>query len=164
MLSSVFLKVRFTDFWAPMVQESLPRLLRNTSQQFEARLVQVAVNESPSIFFKDLAGSQLLVPVAHGEGRMGFANLTDAQSVLRDNLAPLQYTDYQGKATQNYPANPNGSPLGLASLTSQDGRATIIMPHPERVFLTQQLSWHPATESLESPWMRMFQNARTWVG
>jgi phosphoribosylformylglycinamidine synthase len=145
-----------TDHW--------PRLLRNTSQRFEARLVQVKVNDSPSIFFKDLGGAQLLVPVAHGEGRMGFGSATEAKESVTSNLAPLQYADYTGQPTEVYPANPNGSPLGLASLTSTDGRATIIMPHPERVFLTQQMSWHPASSEIDSPWMRMFQNARTWTG
>lgn len=140
-----------------------PRLLRNNSQRFEARLVQVKVSASPSIFFKDLDGAQLLVPVAHGEGHMGFESDSAAKKAVADGLAPLQYSDYSGKATEVYPANPNGSPLGIASLTSQDGRVTIIMPHPERVFLTQQLSWHPATSDAESPWMRMFQNARSWV-
>jgi phosphoribosylformylglycinamidine synthase len=139
-----------------------PSLLRNTSQQFEARLVAVKVNESPSIFFKDLTGSQLLVPTAHGEGRMGFDEPT-AQQLVSEAIAPLQYVDYTGQPTTSYPANPNGSPLGVAALTSRDGRATIIMPHPERVFLTQQLSWHPPTDSIETPWMEMFYNARRWV-
>jgi phosphoribosylformylglycinamidine synthase len=153
MLAALKSLIPGTDHWPP--------LLRNTSQRFEARLVQVKVNDSPSIFFKDLAGSQLLVPVAHGEGRMGFATTTKAKQSLK--LAPLQYVDYTGQAAEQYPANPNGSPLGMASLTSQDGRSTIIMPHPERVFLTQQLSWHPATKEVDSPWMHLFHNARRWV-
>lgn len=140
-----------------------PRLLRNNSQQFEARLVQVTVNDSPSIFFKDLVGSQLIVPVAHGEGRMEFGTVANAKKALSSKLTPLQYIAYDGKPTEAYPANPNGSPFGVASLTSLDGRATIIMPHPERVFLTQQMSWHPDSTEKDSPWLRIFQNARRWV-
>lgn len=153
MLAALKSLIPGTDHW--------PRLLRNTSQQFEARLVQVVVNESPSIFFKDLAGAQLIVPVAHGEGHMGFESEKAAKVSLK--RAPLQYADYTGNPTEVYPSNPNGSPLGIASLTSDDGRSTIIMPHPERVFLTQQMSWHPTTTEVDSPWMRMFQNARNWA-
>jgi phosphoribosylformylglycinamidine synthase len=143
--------------------EHWPTLLRNTSQQFEARLVQVTINESPSIFFNGMAGSRLLVPTAHGEGRMGFTSAELAEQSLKNQLCPIQYVDYTGKPTESYPANPNGSPQGIAALTSLDGRSTIIMPHPERVFLTQQLSWHPHTDQTESPWMQMFYNARRWV-
>lgn len=155
MLSALKSLIPGADHW--------PRLLRNTSQRFEARLVNVKVNDSPSIFFKDLAGAQLLVPTAHGEGRMGFADESSAAQTVNGALAPLQYVDYSGQPTESYPANPNGSYLGVAALTSKDGRSTIIMPHPERVFLTQQISWHPKTDQLESPWMQMFYNARRWV-
>lgn len=155
MLSALRSLIPGTDHW--------PRLLKNESQQFEARLVAVKVNDSPSIFFKDLAGSQLLVPTAHGEGRMGFDEAAAAQEALDNTLAPLQYVDHSGQATMTYPANPNGSPHGIAALTSKDGRSTIIMPHPERAFLNQQLSWHPASSQTESPWMQMFYNARRWI-
>ncbi|HUS26324.1 MAG TPA: phosphoribosylformylglycinamidine synthase [Nevskiaceae bacterium] len=141
-----------------------PTFLRNTSEQFEARLVTVQVNDSPSIFFKDMAGSLLPVPVAHGEGRAQFANAKDEKTILANGLAPLQYSDNYGNVTEAYPANPNGSSQGLTAFTTPEGRATIMMPHPERAFLTQQLSWHPAPWPAEAPWLRMFQNARHWVG
>jgi phosphoribosylformylglycinamidine synthase len=140
-----------------------PLFLKNQSEQFEARLVTVQINETSSIFFKGMEGSRLLVPTAHGEGRAVFDTNQGALQALKQKLVSAQYTDNRGKVTQAYPANPNGSPLGIASLTSADGRATIIMPHPERMFLTQQHSWHPETTAKEGPWLRMFQNARAWV-
>ena len=136
--------------------ENWPRFLRNASEQFEARLTQVKISDSPSIFFKNMAGSILPVPVAHGEGRA-------EQNVPADLVAGI-FVDSNGKTTQRYPYNPNGSPDGITALTTPDGRATIMMPHPERAFLTQQLSWHPANWEKESPWFQMFQNAREWVG
>ncbi len=139
-----------------------PRFLRNESQQFEARLVNVQINESPSLFFRGMAGARLPIPTAHGEGRAVFSDIT-AREVLGQNLVCMQYVNNRGGVTQKYPANPNGSPEGITALTSTDGRATIIMPHPERVFLTKQLSWHPADWEAQSPWFRMFQNARAWV-
>jgi phosphoribosylformylglycinamidine synthase len=145
-----------TDHW--------PVFLKNTSEQFEARLVQVKINESPSIFFKGMAGSYLPIPVAHGEGRAVFADVMGSQQVLDDNLAPLQYIDNYQKVTESYPANPNGSALGVTSLTSVDGRVTILMPHPERAFLSRQLSWFPTEWETDSPWFKLFQNARDWVG
>jgi phosphoribosylformylglycinamidine synthase len=144
--------------------ENWPRFLKNKSERFEARLVLTRINESPSIFFKDMAGSLLPVPVAHGEGRVSFARDKQAEQALSAGLVPLQYADNRHQTAEQYPANPNGSPLGITSLTTPDGRATIMMPHPERVFLTQQLSWHPDDWGAESPWLRMFQNARRWVG
>ena len=141
-----------------------PRFLRNQSEQFEARLVMVKVNESPSIMLKGMAGANLLVPTAHGEGLAHFDNPDGSAQALATNLAPLQYIDNYGKVTQSYPCNPNGSPDGVTALTSQDGRATIMMPHPERVFLTKQFSWHPKDWGEESPWFQLFQNARNWVG
>jgi phosphoribosylformylglycinamidine synthase len=140
-----------------------PLFLKNQSEQFEARLVTVQINETPSIFFKGMEGSRLLVPTAHGEGRAIFDTNQGALQALKQKLVSAQYTDNRGKVTQAYPANPNGSPLGIASLTSADGRAAIIMPHPERMFLTQQHSWHPETTAKEGPWLRIFQNARAWV-
>ncbi len=143
--------------------EHWPRFLRNQSEQFEARLVMVRVNDSPSIMFKGMADARLPIPTAHGEGLATFVNDGDAQAILADHLAPLQYIDNKGNVTQSYPANPNGSPLGITALTSRDGRATIIMPHPERVFLAKQFSWYPADWSETSPWHKLFQNAREWV-
>ena len=143
--------------------EQWPEFVKNTSEQFEARLSLVHVNDSPSIFFKDMAGSFLPVPVAHGEGRALFADSHAAEQTLVANLAPLQYADNRHQTTEHYPLNPNGSPLGITALTTPDGRATIMMPHPERAFMTRQLSWHPESWGEDSPWLRMFQNARTWV-
>lgn len=143
--------------------EHWPQFLKNQSEQFEARLVTVAITESPSIFFKDMQGAQLLVPTAHGEGRAVFADTEGAADVLKQQLVCAQYTDNYGKITETYPSNPNGSPLGIASLTSTDGQATIIMPHPERMFLTTQHSWHPETKETDGPWLKIFQNARAWV-
>ncbi|HEV2403157.1 MAG TPA: phosphoribosylformylglycinamidine synthase [Candidatus Saccharimonadales bacterium] len=141
-----------------------PRFLRNTSEQFEARLTTVQINDTPSIFFKEMAGSRLLVPVAHGEGQVCFTDPNAAKVALQQDLVPLQYIDNYGAITEIYPFNPNGSPKGLTACTTPDGRATIMMPHPERVFLSQQLSWHPADWKTESPWLRIFQNARAWIG
>ncbi len=140
-----------------------PTFLRNTSEQYEARVVTTRINESPSIFFKDMAGSMLPVPVAHGEGRAQFANKKQLQADLKDNLVVAQYVDNYGHITERYPANPNGSEQGITALTTPDGRATILMPHPERAFLTRQLSWHPAEWPTDSPWMKIFQNARAWT-
>lgn len=140
-----------------------PRFLKNSSEQFEARLSLVKINKSPSIFFKGMEGSVLPVPTAHGEGRADFSNPGDTKNALGSNFVPMQFLDNYQKVTENYPSNPNGSPLGITALTSEDGRATIIMPHPERVFLTKQLSWHPETDQKFSPWFQLFENAREWV-
>ena len=136
-----------------------PRFLKNTSEQFEARVVNVRINESPSIFFKDMVGSILPVPVAHGEGRAVFDN----DESMKNALVTWQFVDGNEDVTEDYPRNPNGSINGITGLTTPDGRATIVMPHPERAFLTQQLSWHPDDWSGASPWFKMFQNARDWV-
>lgn len=140
-----------------------PQFLKNTSEQFEARLISVRINESPSIFFKDMAGSVIPIPVAHGEGRAVFENSKDFDKSLSDKLTPLQYADSGHAPTETYPLNPNGSKAGIASLSSADGRALIMMPHPERAFLTYQHSWHPDDWPKQAPWLRMFQNARSWV-
>ncbi|MCW5808948.1 MAG: phosphoribosylformylglycinamidine synthase, partial [Deltaproteobacteria bacterium] len=141
---------------------SWPRFVRNRSEQFEARLVLVRLEESPSIFFRGMAGSRLPIANAHGEGR---AELDPAQlaALERANLVAARFVDGRGDVATTYPANPNGSPAGVASLTTPDGRLTIIMPHPERVFRTAQLSWHPDAWGEDSPWMKMFYNARAWV-
>ena len=142
-----------------------PRFERNLSEQFEARLVMVEVLASPSILFRDMAGSRMAIANAHGEGRAVFAgadrNPTDA---ARDAHVVLRYVDPQGNATERYPHNPNGSPHGITAVTTADGRFTILMPHPERVRRTVQMSWAPPGLGEDSPWMRMFRNARRWVG
>ncbi len=140
--------------------EQWPDFVRNQSEQFEARLVMVEVTESPSILLSNMAGSRLPVVVAHGEGRASFQSGTAARSVI----ASLRYIDNYGEPAEIYPANPNGSPDGRTGFTTPDGRFTIMMPHPERVFLKQQFSWFPADWKLEdSPWMQLFRNARGWL-
>ena len=140
-----------------------PRFLGNRSERFEARLPQVRLNNSPSIFFKGMTGSVLPIPVAHGEGCAVFATEKERQSAVKNDLIAAQYVDSHHDPTEAYPANPNGSPDGITALTTPDGRATIMMPHPERAFQTRQLSWHPAEWGEDSPWMQMFLNAHDWV-
>jgi len=135
-----------------------PQFKRNQSEQFEARVAMVEVLDSPSLFFSGMAGSRLPVVVAHGEGRAEFAgDPPQAQ-------AALAFVDNYGKRTEAFPANPNGSPQGITALTTADGRFTIMMPHPERCFRSVQNSWHPADWPEEGAWLRMFRNARVWVG
>lgn len=137
-----------------------PDFVRNNSEQFEARLVNVEILESPSIFFQDMAGSVMPIVNSHGEGRVQFLRPEDAALVKM----AARYVDPTGAATEVYPYNPNGSKGGLTSVTTDDGRFTIMMPHPERSHRAQQLSWHPAEWTDASGWMRMFRNARRWVG
>lgn len=156
MLSNLKELIPGSDHW--------PKFIRNTSEQFEARVVLVKIQKSPSIFFSGMNGSVLPIPIAHGEGRAEFEKSQNAGEVFYGGLLSAQYVDNNRKVTDMYPANPNGSPNGIAALTSKDGRATIIMPHPERAFRTVQNSWHPKDWSEDSPWMQMFYNARHWVG
>jgi phosphoribosylformylglycinamidine synthase len=155
MLSALKELIPGAEFW--------PRFLKNTSEQLEARVINVRINESPSIFFRDMVGSVLPIPVAHGEGRAVFDSEIIMKQALSKTLVPWQFVDGQEKVTEAYPHNPNSSEKGITSLTTPDGRATIVMPHPERAFLAQQLSWHPADWTGASPWFKMFQNAREWV-
>ncbi|KFN51337.1 phosphoribosylformylglycinamidine synthase [Arenimonas composti] len=142
--------------------EHWPRFLRNRSEQYEARLAQVEILDSPSLLFAGMAGSRLPIVVSHGEGRAAF----DAPEHAGLAKVVARYVDGRGAIAdaENYPANPNGSPGGITALTSTDGRATLMMPHPERVFRTLQMSWHPAEWGEDSPWLRLFRNARAWVG
>jgi phosphoribosylformylglycinamidine synthase len=141
-----------------------PRFVRNRSEQFEARLVMVEILDTPSIFFSGMAGSRLPIVVAHGEGRALFSDDRGPRQALHARLAAMRYIDNHGTATESYPYNPNGSPLGITALTNADGRVTILMPHPERVFLRKQFSWiDPQWRQAEGPWLRMFRNARAWV-
>jgi phosphoribosylformylglycinamidine synthase len=137
-----------------------PRFERNASEQFEGRLVQVEVAESPSIFFTGMAGSRIPIANAHGEGRAMFASNEQRGRAL----IAMRYVDSDGRPTERYPYNPNGSVDGITGLTTADGRFTIVMPHPERVFRTVQMSWQPPGLGEDSPWMRMFRNARRRVG
>jgi phosphoribosylformylglycinamidine synthase len=139
--------------------EAWPRFLRNHSEQFEARFSLVEVVESPSILLAGMAGSRIPVVVSHGEGRAVFAADQDITAVP----TALRYIDNAGDLASSYPANPNGSPMGITGLTSADGRATLMMPHPERVAFSKQMSWHPKQWGELSPWMQLFVNARKWV-
>ena len=137
-----------------------PRFTRNRSEQFEARLSLVEVLDSPSLFFTGMAGSRMPIAVAHGEGHADFSQRGDAAAVHR----AMRFVDHHGRATEAYPANPNGSPGGLTAVTTADGRFTALMPHPERVFRNVQMSWRgDADIAAPSPWMRMFHNARAWL-
>jgi phosphoribosylformylglycinamidine synthase len=137
-----------------------PRFVKNTSEQFEARLVTLEILPGPSLFFQGMQGSRLPVVTAHGEGRAVFDAPDDAGRVI----AAARWVDNRGRPTEIYPLNPNGSPRGLTAVTTADGRFTAIMPHPERVFRTIQLSWRPREWGEDSPWMRLFRNARAAIG
>ena len=139
--------------------EHWPAFVRNRSEQFEARLLQVEIPESPSLFMQGMAGSRLPLVVAHGEGQARF----DSDEQRQKSLVSVRYIDAAGQIASTYPVNPNGSPEGIAGLTTADGRFTIMMPHPERLFRTVQYSWHPDDWGEDGPWLRMFRNARSWV-
>jgi len=156
MLSALKALVPGTGHW--------PRFVRNRSEQFEGRLGLVEVLPTPSIFFAGMAGSVLPIAVAHGEGRAEFPDTAAQRACMESGLVSLRFVDNSGGPTERYAANPNGSPAGITGLTSADGRATILMPHPERVYRTVQNSWHPAEWGEDGGWMRMFRNARVWVG
>lgn len=147
---------------APIIPgaDAWPRFTRNQSEQYEARLALVEVLDSPSVFFKGMAGSRAPIAVAHGEGFANFARQGDASKVIQ----AMRFVDNHGQATEAYPFNPNGSPGGLTSVTTADGRFTALMPHPERVFRNVQMSWTSGDRALHSPWLRMFQNARKAFG
>jgi phosphoribosylformylglycinamidine synthase len=140
-----------------------PRFVRNRSDRFEARLVSLQIEDSPSIFFKDMVGSRIPIANAHGEGRAEFASPAHLEALESQHLVSARFVDGRGAIADTYPENPNGSPRGIAAITTPDGRVTVIMPHPERVFRTVQLSWHPENWGEDSPWMRMFRNARVWL-
>jgi len=140
--------------------QAWPRFTTNRSERYEARLSQVEVLESPSLFFAGMAGSRLPIAVAHGEGFANFGSRGDQAKVI----AAMRFTDHHGQPTEAYPFNPNGSPGGLTAVTTADGRFTAMMPHPERVFRNVQMSWTSGDKSEFSPWMRIWRNARRWVG
>ena len=153
MLSNLHELIPGADHW--------PRFVRNRSEQFEARLVSVEIGDTPSLLLQGMAGSRLPIAVAHGEGRAEFRDQAHLASA-RD-LTSLRYVENSGELASRYPANPNGSPEGIAGLTTEDGRVTIMMPHPERVTRSVQYSWHPDEWEEDGPWMRLFRNARVWV-
>ncbi|HJP04426.1 MAG: phosphoribosylformylglycinamidine synthase [Chromatiales bacterium] len=140
-----------------------PRFVRNLSEQFEARLSLVEVLESPSVILGGMQGSVLPVATSHGEGRAEFAVADDVDKCRNKGQIAIRYVDGRGRIADSYPANPNGSPEGIAGLCTEDGRVNIFMPHPERVHRTVQHSWHPPEWGEDGPWMRMFRNARVWV-
>jgi phosphoribosylformylglycinamidine synthase len=143
--------------------QAWPRFLRNRSEQYEARLSLVEILESPSVLFGGMHGSVLPIAVSHGEGRAAFDTDADQQACGEQGLVVCRYSDGRGNAARLYPANPSGTPAGIAALTTPDGRATIMMPHPERVYRTVQNSWRPQEAGEDSGWMRLFRNARIWV-
>jgi phosphoribosylformylglycinamidine synthase len=141
-----------------------PRFVPNRSEQYEARLSLVRVEDTGSALTAGMAGSVVPVVVAHGEGRAEFRDQAHLDACVEAGLVWLRYVDNHGRTAVTYPANPNGSPDGIAGLTSADGRVTLAMPHPERVFRSVQHSWHPDHWGEDGPWMRLFRNARVWVG
>jgi phosphoribosylformylglycinamidine synthase len=143
--------------------QHFPKFVRNESDQFEARLCSVQIQESPSVLLAGMEGSRLPVVVAHGEGRVEFPD-SDPEGLSAERWSCLKYVDGTGQVTRRYPDNPNGSPRGITGVCSNDGRVTLMMPHPERVFRSVQLSWRPRDWAEDSPWMRLFRNARRWVG
>ncbi len=143
--------------------EHWPTFARNRSEQYEARMAMISVNESPSILLRGMGGSRIPVVVAHGEGRAVFDG-DDRRAAADRKLIAMRFVDTDGETVERYPLNPNGSPAGITGLCTPDGRFTILMPHPERVFRTVQMSWHPDHWGEDSPWMRLFRNARVWLG
>jgi phosphoribosylformylglycinamidine synthase len=140
-----------------------PKFERNQSEQFEARVSLIKIAESPSIFLQGMTGSIFPIAIAHGEGRAKFADPTIHSQIKIAHGIAAQYVDNHEQITEHYPENPNGSPAGIAGVCSKDGRATIMMPHPERVFRAVQNSWQAAEWQEDAPTMRMFRNARAWL-
>jgi phosphoribosylformylglycinamidine synthase len=144
--------------------DSWPRFVQNKSERFEARFASVRIEDSPSVLLAGMKGGVLPIAVAHGEGFAEFADRAALSSCEAGGLVAARFVDHHHRATEQYPLNPNGSPRGITALTSRDGRVTIMMPHPERVFRTVQHSWAPREWGEDAPWLRMFRNARAWVG
>ncbi|BBU81877.1 hypothetical protein EIMP300_32770 [Escherichia coli] len=138
--------------------ELWPRFVRNTSDRFEARFSLVEVTQSPSLLLQGMVGSQMPIAVSHGEGRVEVRDAAHLAALESKGLVALRYVDNFGKVTETYPANPNGSPNGITAVTTESGRVTIMMPHPERVFRTVSNSWHPENWGEDGPWMRIFRN------
>jgi len=144
--------------------DAWPRFVQNKSERFEARFSLVEIQESPSVLFKGMAGSIMPIAVSHGEGRTEFSSDEAIDAANNSGTVSMRYINNYGDVTETYPANPNGSVDGITSLTTTDGRVTIMMPHPERVFRTVANSWHPDNWGEDSPWVRMFRNARKFIG
>ena len=143
--------------------ELWPRFVRNRSEQFEARVCMVEITDSPSILLRGMHGSRLPIAVAHGEGRVEFADDAARETLDASGLVGARYVDHFGEVTSRYPENPNGSPGGITGLCNTDGRVTLLMPHPERVFRSVQCSWRPREWAEDAPWLRLFRNARAWI-
>ncbi len=156
MMSNLHSIIPGADHW--------PRFVQNQSERFEARFASLKIEKSPSILFAGMEGSVIPIAVAHGEGYAEFPDTDAAKAFSESGLVCARYVDNHHNITERYPLNPNGSPHGITALTSRDGRVTIMMPHPERVFRTAAMSWHPENWGEDSPWMKLFYNARTWVG
>lgn len=156
MLSNLHELIPGTELW--------PHFVRNMSEQFEARVAMVEVQKSNSLFLAGMEGSRMPIAVAHGEGRAEFADQSHFANLHSSGSVALRFVDNRGQMTESYPANPNGSPAGITGVTNADGRVTIMMPHPERVFRAVQNSWAPDEWAEDGAWMRMFRNARKWVG
>lgn len=155
MMSNLHSIIPGSDHW--------PHFVRNKSEQFEARFAMVEVLDSPSLFFSGMAGSRMPIAVAHGEGFTEFSEKSAVVNILDRKLATMRFIDHALTATERYPFNPNGSPQGLTGFTTTDGRFSIMMPHPERVFRAVQHSWRPDEWLEDGPWMRMFRNARKFI-
>jgi phosphoribosylformylglycinamidine synthase len=141
-----------------------PHFVRNKSEQFEARLAMVEIMESSSMFFNGMTGSKMPIAIAHGEGYAEFSGENAVNDVLAKRLVTMRFIDNASTPTTSYPFNPNGSPQGITGLTSTDGRFSIMMPHPERVFRNVQNTWQRSGEAEDSAWIRMFRNARSYIG
>jgi phosphoribosylformylglycinamidine synthase len=144
--------------------EHWPHFVQNKSERFEARFSLVEIQESPSVLFKGMEGSRMPIAVSHGEGHAEFKSDVAINAANNSGTVSMRYVNNYGEVTETYPANPNGSVDGITSLTTTDGRVTIMMPHPERVFRTVANSWHPDSWGEDSPWVRMFRNARAFIG
>ncbi|WP_313515466.1 phosphoribosylformylglycinamidine synthase [Pseudomonas sp.] len=155
MMSNLHELIPGTEFW--------PHFVRNRSEQFEARVAMVQIQESASILLRGMAGSRMPIAIAHGEGHAEFESEEALLEADLSGCVSMRFVDNHGKVTERYPANPNGSPRGITGLTSRDGRVTILMPHPERVFRAAQNSWHPDDWQEDGGWLRLFRNARVWV-
>jgi phosphoribosylformylglycinamidine synthase len=155
MMSNLHSIIPGADLW--------PHFVQNKSERYEARFVSMKIERSPSIFFAGMEGSVIPIATAHGEGYAEFANAAAAKRCNESGLVSGRFVDNHHQTTEHYPLNPNSSPFGITALTTKSGRVTILMPHPERVFRTVTMSWHPADWGEDSPWMQLFYNARRWV-
>jgi phosphoribosylformylglycinamidine synthase len=156
MLSNLHELIPGADHW--------PRFVQNRSERYEARLALVQVQESPSLLLRGMVGARLPIAVAHGEGRAEPRGNADLEALERAGLVSARYVDHHGAIAERYPRNPSGTSRGITAITTRDGRVTLMMPHPERVFRSVQLSWHPPDWGEDSPWMRLFRNARVFAG